>query len=762
MKRVITGLSLLLLLLCGANAQNISQYEYWTDDDYASRNVVNSSGGNVSLSISTEELSAGIHFLNFRAGRSDGVWGNYYRYLYYIPSLKAAEEGKLTLEYWLDDDLTARKTVEAGSGNISLAIDISTLSPGVHYFNCTPITSSGERGSSERYLFYVPLPQDQASVSAIKGYEYWLDDSYEAKTVKESAAEFTALAVSLEGLSSGVHYFNCRAYNERGEYGSPVRKMFYIPQTKVNGNASIASAEYWLDDDYTNKVSVSGSDVQQAFTIDISHLSSGVHYFNYRAADNEGNYGNIIRQMFYIAHTSEASAGEIAEYEYWIDDDIENKVTGTDSKKEYVFNIDIARLELGEHTFNFRGKDALGNWGETFSETFEITEYVPSLDERANLDVQEITVHQGESEQVAITMNNKDEIIMTEFYMELPEGLHIATDDDGYLDATLSDRADRTHTLEVEKGNDGLYHFLAYSNKNKPFVGTEGALINVSLTCDANVEAGTYQGKLRGILMSNTDKQAIEQADITFNIEVTDFVPGDLNNDGRINGMDIVEMVTLIMEKQYLRAADLYPVGNPDGVINGMDLVQEVELVMSQSAKNNAPSTSIGKIERMMLKNNGLGVSTLDIQSDRQFILAQMTVELSTGLTLNAISSDRNHTAIFKQTGENQYMVLCYSNQNYSFEANTNAIEFHCTGSGNIKVKDVLLIDTDKQECMGTDVLSGEVTGIEGIDIEQSTIGNPSIYDLQGRNIGNSNVNGQSSKLQKGVYIINKQKVTIK
>lgn len=758
MKRVITSMSLLLLLLCGAFAQDISQYEYWTDDDYASRSVVNSSGGTISLDISTASLSAGIHFFNFRAGRSDGVWGNYYRYLYYIPTLKDVDKGKLNVEYWLDDNLAGRKSEEAGSASLSLTIDISSLTPGVHYFNCTPITSSGERGNSERYLFYVPLPQDQVSVSAIKGYEYWLDDNYAAKTVSESAEQNVTLAVSLEGLSSGVHYFNCRAYNERGEYGSPVRRMFYIPQTAVNYNATIASAEYWLDDDYASKVSVEGSDTQQTFTIDISHLSSGVHYFNYRAKDNEGCYGNIIRQMFYIAQTSGASAGEIAEYEYWIDDDVANKVTGTDAKKEYVFNIDISGLELGTHTFNFRGKDVLGNWGDTFFDTFEITEYVPSLDSRGSLSVPEFTVHQGDSERMSINMDNEDEIIMAEFYMQLPEGFQIATDEDGYFDATLSDRADRTHTLEVDQGSDGLYHFLAYSNKNKAFTGTEGELFSVGITCDKNVEAGIYQGTMRSILMSNADKEAIEQSDITFNIEVTDYLLGDVNNDSRINGMDIVEMVTLIMDKQYLPAADLYPVGNPDGVINGMDLVQLVELVMSQSATHNAPALITGKKECMVLKNKGMGVNTLGIKSDKQYILAQMTVELSTGLTLDGIISDRKHNVAYRQVGENKYVVLCYSNKNDSFESNDNAIEFHFLGNGGINVTDVVLIDTDKQECLGTAVMSSEVTGID--ETITTRVEPFNIFDVDGRLVKHQATSTKG--LSKGVYIINKQKITIK
>lgn len=374
MKRVITSLSLLLLLLCGAYAQDISQYEYWTDDDYASRSVVSSSGGNVSFDVSTASLSAGIHFLNFRAKRSDEVWGNFYRYLYYIPNTQKSENaGNLKVEYWLDDDLTGVKSETAANGDLSLSIDISTLKPGVHYFNCTPISAIGERGNSERYLFYVPLAQEQTSASPIKGYEYWLDDDYAGKTVSNSGDESATLAISIDGLTSGVHYFNCRAFNERGEYGCPVRKMFYIPQTMASNNASIASAEYWLDDDYASKVTVTGNDTQQTFSIDISHLSSGVHYFNYRAKDDEGVWGNLTRQMFYIAQNDASSAGRIAEWEYWIDNDVAHKVTGTDSKTEYVFSIDISGLEAGTHTFNFRAKDLLEQWGEQFVGQFVIS-----------------------------------------------------------------------------------------------------------------------------------------------------------------------------------------------------------------------------------------------------------------------------------------------------------------------------------------------------------------------------------------------------
>ena len=374
MKRVITSLSLLLLLLCGATAQSISQYEYWTDDDYASRSVVDSSEDDVSLNVSTEGLNAGIHFLNFRACRSDGVWGNFYRYLYYIPVLNSVEEGNLNVEYWLDDDLAGKRSDEPNDGSLSMAIDVSSLEPGVHYFNCTPVSSASGRGISERYLFYVPMHSAQTSVAAVVGYEYWFDDDYAAVVKKESAAGEQMLTLSLDGLTSGVHYFNCRAVNERGEYGNPVREMFFLPDTKMSSGTKLASYEYWIDDDYANCVKGTSENAEQAFTIDVSQLPGGVHYFNYWPIDDKGCRGNAVRQLFYIARTSGTGESETLEYEYWIDDDVANKVTGKGTQADYVFNIDVSSLALGIHTFSFKAKNLLDQWTDVFVDSFEVSE----------------------------------------------------------------------------------------------------------------------------------------------------------------------------------------------------------------------------------------------------------------------------------------------------------------------------------------------------------------------------------------------------
>lgn len=373
MRRLIS-LSMLALMLGSAQAQDISRYEYWTDDNYAGRSVVTASDSDITLGVSTDGLSAGIHFLNFRAAGSDGTWGNYYRYLYYIPTLRPQGNGEVAVEYWLDDNLTARQRQTAQDSIVELNVNISPLAPGIHFFNCTPMTSTDGRGSSERYVFYVPQPMDNATVSDISGYEYWLDDDYQGRVVREAGEGQSVVTVSLDGMASGIHYFNCRALNKRGEYGNPVREMFYVPDTQKHGDATLAAAEYWLDDDYADKVNVTTGDTEQAFSVDISSLGSGVHYFNYRAIDSHGHTGSMLRQMFYMARSTESEGGEPVEYEYWIDDDEAHKVTGKDTGHEYAFAVDVSTLPAGTHTFNFRAKNLLDEWGATYTETFELTE----------------------------------------------------------------------------------------------------------------------------------------------------------------------------------------------------------------------------------------------------------------------------------------------------------------------------------------------------------------------------------------------------
>jgi hypothetical protein len=141
-----------------------------------------------------------------------------------------------------------------------------------------------------------------------------------------------------------------------------------------------------------------------------------------------------------------------------------------------------------------------------------------------NLIVQPIAVEIGEQADVAIELENPDRAyIMTEFYLSLPQGISIAKDEEGeLLYVGNSARFDRTHSLVVEQGGDGKYHFLIYSSKNKPLKGNSGALLTMTLQADANVAPGQYEGRIFSQVFSDENKKEYNPVDVTFAITVVE------------------------------------------------------------------------------------------------------------------------------------------------------------------------------------------------------------------------------------------------
>ncbi|MCR5130411.1 MAG: leucine-rich repeat protein, partial [Prevotella sp.] len=376
------------------------------------------------------------------------------------------------------------------------------------------------------------------------------------------------------------------------------------------------------------------------------------------------------------------------------------------------------------------------------------------------------TILTGNSSTLSFGMTNEDEIIMTEFYMQLPEGISIEEDEDGYPIVTISSERENKHVIEVNRNSEGLYHFLCYSSKNNAFKGNEGELFNMNLVCAEGVAAGTYTATVRNIIMSDVDRNELTQSDFTFDITVMDVVMGDANGDGRINGMDIVEMVDYIMERPsnsfVFAAADL----TSDGKVNGMDLVELVSLVMAQGGQ--APSSALPRREgtlqtekldegALTLKRNENGGLMLGVENPDEFILAQMVVEISDG-SLTDVTTDNAHVVAWSPIGENRYAVLAYSTRNRSFTTNDCLLTFlGC--EGNITVKDVMFVDADREARFLADVTYNGTTGIESTP-DPSLKGRESIYDLSGRKLETRNMELGTSP--KGVYIVNGKKVVVK
>lgn len=366
-------------------------------------------------------------------------------------------------------------------------------------------------------------------------------------------------------------------------------------------------------------------------------------------------------------------------------------------------------------------------------------------------------------QEISIALDNESEIIMIEFELQLPSGISIAKDeDDEFLTELVSSRVAKSHTLEVADKGNGKYKFLLYSSSNTPLKGNSGDLITFTLNCDKNVAEGTYQAKVSSIVMADKNEKAIYPNDFTFDITVMDVLLGDVNDDGKINGLDIVKIVGYIMgspTQPFIEAAaDL----NGDGTINGLDLVKEVSLVLAQSSSTSAGAKGISgcgqaSASQLAFENQKQGVLTLSAYDNREFILSQMMIETSGDITVNNITTDAKHIVAFSKVSENRYAVVCYSKTNEAFVNNSDIIDIHYIGNGSIVVTDALFIDSEETEVNLGDAFSS-TTAIKEIN---TIVNKPTdVYSIAGKLVkkGATSLEG----LPAGIYIVNGQKINIR
>ena len=346
---------LCLLAMTLVFGQSIT-YEYWLDANYQKRKFGTGSTESISYNVDFSTLSSGVHFLNFRAKSASGAWGSVMRQIFVVPDAN----GDITqYEYWVDGDYNHRVSKTNNAGDVQTTIDISNLSSGIHFINFRAKPASGTWGSVMRQIFVIPDTNGD-----ISQYEYWIDGDYNHRVSKTNNGGDVQTTIDISNLSSGIHFINFRAKPASGTWGSVMRQIFVVPD--VSGN--INRFESWIDSDYSHRKMTASTSSSIVDPVDISSLSSGLHFYNLRIQDSNGIWGHVERYIFWVPERN--AQLELAAIEYWIDDQnpTVNQVTGTSIQ----LTVNIGMLEAGEHQFNCRVQASNGNWSSVHSDSFVI------------------------------------------------------------------------------------------------------------------------------------------------------------------------------------------------------------------------------------------------------------------------------------------------------------------------------------------------------------------------------------------------------
>ena len=194
-----------------------------------------------------------------------------------------------------------------------------------------------------------------------------------------------------------------------------------------------------------------------------------------------------------------------------------------------------------------------------------------------NLTIGKVAIKAGGTKQIAIELKNTDKQYEAfQFDLVLPNGISIAKNEKGNLDATLNAERKEDHSLTVKLQEDNSYRFLSYSMDDKAFKGTSGTLVFVTLEAKEGLSLGDKDIVIKNQVITGITGEVIKWDDASFQIEVFDYINGDANSDGKVDANDIVDIANHTMGKPTSTgkfnemAADM----NEDGVVNIVDVVQ--------------------------------------------------------------------------------------------------------------------------------------------------------------------------------------------
>jgi len=152
--------------------------------------------------------------------------------------------------------------------------------------------------------------------------------------------------------------------------------LFLAMSQSIYAQQTIVEYEYWFNDDFSNRTITAITPVSQYHldtSLSVSTLPNGINVINFRAKDSQGKYSVITSQLFYKKELTNSDTNHIVSYEYWFDDDFQNKtlVNITPTEQATVLaQLDVSTMSNGMHLFNLRAKDERGYYSSIVSQLF--------------------------------------------------------------------------------------------------------------------------------------------------------------------------------------------------------------------------------------------------------------------------------------------------------------------------------------------------------------------------------------------------------
>ncbi|MEQ1584466.1 MAG: gliding motility-associated C-terminal domain-containing protein [Cyclobacteriaceae bacterium] len=302
-----------------SDAANITAAEYFFDTDpgHGSGTPIPVTPGattNFTVSIPTNSLAAGFHFLAIRTKGANGKWGLFEGRGFYITTSTTDVPNLVAAEYFFDTDPgvgngAAIPITSGATANFIASIPTTSLTPGFHFVAIRTKGANGKWGIFESRGFYIT--GSTTDVPNITNAEYFFDsdpgqgNGTPISITPGAIANFT-VSLSSTGLAPGFHFLAIRTQRADGTWGIFESRGFYVSESTASAG-DIVAAEYFIDGADPGEgngtsilVNPTGPTINQIFDIPLTGVPSGARTISIRVQGSEGIWSQISTQPFNV------------------------------------------------------------------------------------------------------------------------------------------------------------------------------------------------------------------------------------------------------------------------------------------------------------------------------------------------------------------------------------------------------------------------------------------------------------------------------
>ncbi len=296
----------------GPVQNNITNYEYWIDNDYASKTPVNitaTQNFNLNGNIATSSTVPGLHVFNIRFRDSGGKWSQVLSQFFYksIPT-NSTQNDIVEYEFWYDNDYLSKiNTSISPQQNFNLVSNLTTVSlpVGLHVMNIRFKDVTGKWSQVLSHFFN----KTQSSLSTQKvltTYQYWYDNDF-ASNVTQSFSPVSNYqmisSIPTGTLPTGLHTFNVRFKDTNNLWSQVLTNFIYKTDPIPSATNLIVAYRYWADNDINSATYVQLSTPVTNFnlntTINMLNVPKGARIFNIQFKDTIQKWSVVQSDSFF-------------------------------------------------------------------------------------------------------------------------------------------------------------------------------------------------------------------------------------------------------------------------------------------------------------------------------------------------------------------------------------------------------------------------------------------------------------------------------